>query len=49
MKTSLTIAWCLIGLYFVVAATGKGTGVTTAIAMVCGFMVARNLADVIKA
>lgn len=49
MKTFLATAWCLIGLYFVVVAIGKGTGATTAIAMVCGFMVARNLADVVKA
>ena len=47
MKKILAVSWLLLGLYFVVAATGKGTGVTTAIAMFCGFMVARNVADIV--
>ena len=51
MKKFLAIAWCLTGLYFVVASIGGGGGggATSAMAMICGFMVARNLADVVKA
>lgn len=49
MKTFLAVAWCLLGLYFVVASIGGGGGATAMMAMICGFMVARNLADVVKA
>lgn len=53
MKTFLAIAWCLTGLYFVVASIGggggDGGGATSMMAMICGFMVARNLAAVVKA
>lgn len=47
MKKLLAIAWCLTGLYFVVASIGGGGGATSMMAMICGFMVARNLADVV--
>lgn len=45
MKKFLAGSWLLLGLYFVVASIGGGGGATSAMAMVCGFMVARNLAD----
>lgn len=47
MKKLLAISWLLLGVYFVIVCTGKGTGVSAAIAMFSGFMVARNVADII--
>lgn len=47
VKKIWALIWLLTGLYFVVAAIGKGAGATAAIAMVCGFMVARNVADIV--
>lgn len=45
MKKLLAVSWMLLGLYFVVVCTGKGAGVSAAISMFCGFMVARNVTD----
>jgi len=47
MKKFLAGSWLLLGLYFVVASIGGGGGATSAMAMVCGFMVARNVADIV--
>jgi hypothetical protein len=47
MKTALMIFWVLIGIYFVISALPVGAGWTTFAAMVAGFMVARNMADVV--
>lgn len=47
MKKSLMIMWLLIGIYFVIACLGRGNGVSAALAMFAGFMVARNMADVV--
>ncbi len=38
------LAWLVVGLYFIVAAMGRDAGVAAAMAMVCGFMAARNVA-----
>ena len=46
MKKILMAAWALLGLYFIVAATGSGCMTIAIGAMVCGFMVARNMADI---
>lgn len=47
MKKILMIVWVLLGLYFIVSATGGGC-VTSAIgAAICGFMLARNIADAV--
>ncbi len=48
MKKAIMVIWFLIGLYFVIACLGRGNGVSAAMAMACGFMVARNMADVVK-
>lgn len=40
------VMWFVFGLYFVIACLGRGNGVSAAMAMACGFMVARNMADV---
>lgn len=47
MKKVLASIWLLLGIYFVIACTGNGAGVSAALSMVCGFMVARNLADIV--
>lgn len=47
MKKLLAVSWLLLGLYFVIACTGKGAGVSAAFAMFSGFMVARNVADIV--
>ena len=47
MKKALIIVWLLIGIYFVIACLGRGNGVSAAMAMVAGFMAARNMADVV--
>ena len=49
MKKLLAVSWLLLGIYFVIVCTGKGAGVSAAIGMFCGFMVARNLADIVAA
>lgn len=47
MKKLLMMIWLLAGIYFIVASVGGGSFICSAMAMVCGFMVARNLADVV--
>jgi hypothetical protein len=47
VKKVLATTWFCLGVYFVISSLGKGSGVSAAIAMVCGFMVARNMADII--
>lgn len=49
MKKILMTAWALLGLYFIVAATGSGCMTIAIGAMICGFMVARNMADIVTA
>ena len=39
--------WLAGGLYFVIAAIGADAGMNAAMAMLCGFMSARNAADVV--
>jgi len=48
MKKALMISWLAVGLYFVIAAIGQGSGWTATAAMFSGFMVARNMADVVQ-
>lgn len=40
MKRWAPWIWLALGLYFVVAAIGKGAGVAAAMALLCGFMAA---------
>ena len=47
MKKALMVAWLLIGIYLVIVCLGRGNGVSAALAMVAGFMAARNMADVV--
>lgn len=47
LKKALMVVWFLLGIYFVIGCLGRGCGVSAAIAMACGFMVARNMADVV--
>ena len=49
MKRLWMVIWLLLGMYFVIACLGRGNGVSAAMAMVCGFMVARNMADIVDA
>jgi hypothetical protein len=49
MKKALMVMWLLIGIYFVIACLGRGNGVSAAMAMACGFMAARNMADIVDA
>ena len=49
MKKILMIAWALLAIYFIVAATGGGCMTHALGAAIGGFMVARNMADVIVA
>jgi hypothetical protein len=45
----LILWWFLLGLYFVIASGGGGSGfVSGAMAMFCGFMVARSIATVLE-
>ena len=48
MKTAWMIVWLIAGFYFVIAGIGGGNGWTTLAAMICGFMSARNMADVVE-
>jgi len=48
IKKLLALIWLLSGLYFVIVCIGKGSGVSAAISMICGFMVARNLANIVS-
>lgn len=48
MKKLLAATWLLLGAYSVIAAYGGGAARCAALAMVCGFMVARNLADLVE-
>ena len=41
------LAWLVFGLYFIIAAMGRDAGIAAAMAMFCGFMVARNVADMV--
>ena len=41
------LAWLVVGMYFIIAAMGRDAGVAAAMAMVCGFMAARNVADMV--
>jgi len=45
MNTFFAVTWGAIGLYFVVASIDGGGAVSSAMAMACGFMVARNLSE----
>lgn len=47
MKKLWMTVWALAGTYFVVAVAGGGRWIAAAMAMLCGFMVARNMADAI--
>lgn len=49
MKKILMTVWALLGLYFIVAAIGGGCMTIAIGAMICGFMVARNMADIVAA
>lgn len=46
MKQLLMLIWMLAGIYFIVASAGGGGFISPTMAMVCGFMVARNFADI---
>lgn len=49
MKPKLwMIVWLVLGGYSIVAAHGGGGAISAAMAMVCGFMVARNVTDMTK-
>lgn len=48
MKKLLMLIWLLAGIYFIVASAGGGGFISPAMAMVCGFMVARNFADIVR-
>jgi hypothetical protein len=46
MKKLLMFIWLFAGIYFVVASAGGGGFVSPTMAMICGFMIARNFADI---
>lgn len=48
-KALLMVAWMLFGIFYIIAAVGAGGGIHAIGAMICGFMVARNMADVVDA
>ena len=48
-KTLLMVAWTIFGLFYIISAVGAGGGLNAIGAMICGFMVARNMADVVGA
>jgi len=41
------IIFLFLGIYFVIVCLGRGNGASAAMAMVCGFMVARNMAEIV--
>lgn len=48
MKKLLMLIWLFAGIYFVVASAGGDGFISPIMAMVCGFMVARNFADIVR-
>jgi hypothetical protein len=42
------LIWMLAGIYFIVSSAGGGGFISPVMAMVCGFMVARNFADIVQ-
>ena len=48
-KFLLMIMWLLFGLFYIISAVGAGSGTPAIGAMICGFMVARNMSDVVEA
>lgn len=49
MKKLLATAWLLAGIYFIVASADGDGVICSTMAMVCGFMVTRNFADIVHA
>lgn len=48
MKKLLLGFWLTFGIYFIIASIGGGAPICAAMAMICGFMVARNWADIVQ-
>lgn len=52
MNKLMIVVWLVFGLYFIIASAGDSSAISTAIcaaiAMFCGFMVARHMADIVK-
>lgn len=46
-KIILMVSWALTGGYFVIASNGGGGATCAIMSFACGFMVARNMADIV--
>lgn len=48
MKRLWMAIWLAMGLYAIIAAVGGGGGFAATGAMLCGFMLGRNMADIVS-